>query len=69
MNSCLCRDWGKRLITRSIAWWALFACSVESARCPVLHSSRAASMVGWSRISPMRITSGASRRELRRALR
>ena len=46
---------------RSIAWLALLECKVPMQRCPVSANVIAASMVSVSRISPMRMTSGACR--------
>jgi len=47
---------------RSRAWLALVACKVEIAKWPVSAKARACSMVSRSRISPIKITSGAWRR-------
>ena len=47
---------------RSSAWLALLACSVARHRWPVSAKATACSMVSRSRISPIRITSGAWRR-------
>ena len=46
---------------RSIAWLALLECKVPMQRWPVSAKVIAASIVSVSRISPMRITSGAWR--------
>ena len=46
---------------RSIVWLALLACSVPRHRWPVSAKAIACSMVSASRISPIRITSGAWR--------
>ena len=46
---------------RSIVWLALLACSVPRHRCPVSAKAIACSIVSASRISPIRITSGAWR--------
>ena len=48
-------------MTRSSAWLALLACSVAMHRWPVSAKAIACSMVSRSRISPIRITSGAWR--------
>src|SRR2546429_2516601 len=56
------RSSGKKLTTRSSAWLALLACRVASTRCPVSENWMPYSMVSRSRISPIRITSGAWRR-------
>ena len=47
---------------RSSAWLELLACSVASTRWPVSANWMPYSMVSRSRISPIRITSGAWRR-------
>ena len=46
---------------RSIVWLALLACSVPRHRWPVSANAIACSIVSASRISPIRITSGAWR--------
>jgi hypothetical protein len=46
---------------RSSVWSALFECSVARHRWPVSEKATAASIVSVSRISPIMITSGASR--------
>ena len=46
---------------RSIVWLALLACSVPRQRWPVSAKAIACSIVSASRISPIRITSGAWR--------
>ena len=56
------RSSGKKLMIRSSAWLALLACSVARHRWPVSANATACSMVSRSRISPIRITSGACRR-------
>src|SRR5213078_4900089 len=61
MSSWSRRSSGKKLTTRSSAWLALLACSVASTRCPVSENWMPYSMVSRSRISPIRITSGACR--------
>ena len=53
---------------RSIVWLALLACSVPRQRCPVSAKAIACSMVSASRISPIRMTSGAWRRVFFRAM-
>ena len=53
---------GKKLMMRSSAWLALLACSVARHRWPVSANWMPNSMVSRSRISPIRITSGAWRR-------
>src|SRR5512139_2830789 len=53
---------GKKLMMRSSAWLALLACSVDRQRWPVSAKAMAYSMVSRSRISPIRMTSGAWRR-------
>src|SRR5512139_659443 len=55
------RSSGKKLMMRSSAWLALLACSVDRHRWPVSANEIAYSMVSRSRISPMRMTSGAWR--------
>ena len=55
------RSTGKKFMMRSIAWLALFECSVARHRWPVSAKVIAASMVSRSRTSPMRMTSGAWR--------
>jgi len=62
ISSCLRRSSEKKLMMRSMVWFALFACSVPRHRCPVSANATACSMVSASRISPMRMTSGAWRR-------
>ena len=61
ISSCLRRSSGKKLMIRSIVWLALLACSVPRHRCPVSANAIACSIVSASRISPIRITSGAWR--------
>ena len=55
-------------MTRSRAWFALFAWRVPRQRWPVSAKPMAASIVSVSRTSPMRITSGACRSVYFRAL-
>ena len=55
------------LMIRSSVSGELFACNVAIARWPVPARSIAACIVSRSRISPIRITSGASRIALRSA--
>ena len=62
ISSCWRRSSGKKLMMRSIAWLELLACSVLSARWPVSAKAMACSITSRSRISPIRITSGACRR-------
>ncbi len=57
----LCAASGKKLRMRSRVWSALLECRVARHRWPVSAKVIAASMVVASRISPIRITSGASR--------
>ena len=52
---------------RSIVLTASFVCSVPKTRCPVSAAVSAAEIVSVSRISPIRITSGAWRRTRRSA--
>src|SRR5450756_3199789 len=66
--TCCCWYGGNTSTIRSIDCAALLVCSVANTRCPVSAAVRAAPMVSKSRISPTRITSGSSRRTLRRAL-
>lgn len=46
---------------RSNVWLALLACNVPRHKCPVSAKAMACSMVSVSRISPIKITSGAWR--------
>ncbi|MNC88562.1 hypothetical protein D3C83_43890 [compost metagenome] len=62
MSSCARRSSGKKLMMRSIAWLELLACSVPRHRWPVSAKAMACSITSRSRISPIRITSGAWRR-------
>ena len=62
ISSCSRRSSGKKLMMRSSAWLELLACSVASTRWPVSANWMPYSMVSRSRISPIRITSGAWRR-------
>src|SRR5881397_2578540 len=64
-SSCWCG--GKNEITRVIVWVASVVCSVENTRCPVSAAFSAVSSVSISRISPIRITSGACRSTWRKA--
>ena len=50
------------MMMRSSAWLALLACSVAMHRWPVSAKATACSIVSRSRISPIKITSGAWRR-------
>ena len=59
ISICLCCSFGNMLMMRSSVSGELFACSVASARWPVPARSIAACIVSRSRISPIRITSGA----------
>jgi hypothetical protein len=68
MSSWLAPLLGKKLMMRSMVWLALFACSVPRHRCPVSANAIACSMVSVSRISPIRITSGACRKVFLSAL-
>ena len=61
ISSCARRSSGKKLMIRSSAWLALLACSVARHRWPVSANATACSIVSRSRISPIRITSGAWR--------
>ena len=61
ISTFLCADSGKKLRMRSRVWSALFECRVARQMWPVSEKAIAASMVSTSRISPIRITSGASR--------
>ena len=61
ISSWLRRSSGKKLMMRSIVWLALLACSVPRHRWPVSAKAIACSIVSASRISPIRITSGAWR--------
>src|SRR3546814_8232857 len=60
INSCSRFSSGKKLMTRSSAWFAELACSVASTRCPVSEKLTAYSIPSRVRISPIRITSGRS---------
>ena len=62
MSSCLRRSSGKKFMMRSMVWLALFECNVPRHRCPVSANAMACSIVSVSRISPIRITSGAWRK-------
>src|SRR2546425_3289650 len=64
-SSCWCG--GKNEITRLIVCVASVVCSVENTRCPVSAAFSAVSSVSISRISPIRITSGACRSTWRKA--
>src|SRR5881275_2219073 len=64
-SSCWCG--GKNEITRLIVWVASVVWSVEKTRCPVSAALSAVSSVSISRISPIRITSGACRSTWRSA--
>src|SRR5881392_342338 len=64
-SSCWCG--GKNEITRLIVWVASVVWSVENTRCPVSAALSAVSSVSISRISPIRITSGACRSTWRSA--
>ena len=57
----MCALSGKKLRMRSMVWSALLECSVARHRWPVSAKAMAASIVVASRISPIRMTSGASR--------
>ncbi len=59
---------GKMSMMRLMDSTAEFVCRVEKVRWPVSATRRAASTVSKSRISPIRTTSGSSRRTERRAL-
>src|SRR6058998_1457368 len=64
-SSCWCG--GKNEITRLIVCVASVVCSVENTRCPVSAAFSTVSSVSMSRISPIRITSGACRSTWRKA--
>src|SRR5881398_2377625 len=64
-SSCWCG--GKTEITRLIVWVASVVWSVENTRCPVSAALSAVSSVSMSRISPIRMTSGAWRSTWRSA--
>src|SRR5881628_800276 len=64
-SSCWCG--GKNEITRLIVCVASVVCRVENTRCPVSAAFSAVSSVSMSRISPIRITSGACRSTWRKA--
>ena len=53
--------------TRSIVIIAFVVCSVLNTKCPVSDAEMHASKVSLSRISPLRVTSGSSRRNARNA--
>ena len=61
INTFLCAVSGKKFKIRSSVWSALFECKVARHKWPVSAKAMAASMVVVSKISPIRITSGASR--------
>ena len=61
-RTCDCWWLGKTSMMRLIASAAELVCSVANTRWPVSAMVRAAWMVSRSRISPMRMTSGSSRR-------
>ena len=61
ISTFLCAASGKKLRMRSMVWSALLECSVARQMWPVSAKAIAASIVVASRISPIRITSGASR--------
>ena len=61
-----CRASGNTLTIRSIESTALFVCSVAKTRWPVSAAVSAVSIVARSRISPIRMMSGSSRRMARR---
>src|SRR5437667_532618 len=65
ISSCWCG--GKNEITRLIVCVQSVVWSVENTRCPVSAALRAVSSVSMSRISPMRMTSGACRSTWRSA--
>ena len=70
MDSCrriwVCMPSGNTCTMRSTASEALPVCSVPKTRWPVSAAVMAVSMVSRSRISPISITLGSSRREARR---
>lgn len=61
ISNCWRFSSGKKLMMRSMAWFELLACSVARHRWPVSAYWMAYSIVSRSRISPIRITSGAWR--------
>src|SRR2546426_6303189 len=65
ISSCWCG--GKNEMTRLIVWVQSVVCSVENTRCPVSAAFSAVSSVSISRISPIRMTSGAWRNTCRSA--
>src|SRR6266478_2207263 len=65
ISSCWCG--GKNEMTRLIVCVASVVWSVENTRCPVSAAFSAVSSVSMSRISPIRITSGACRSTWRNA--
>src|SRR6266566_4465280 len=65
ISSCWCG--GKNEITRLIVCVASVVCNVENTRCPVSAAFSAVSSVSISRISPIRMTSGAWRNTCRSA--
>ena len=58
---CFCWYGGKKSMMRLIVSVASIVCSVESTRLPISAAVSAACTVSWSRISPMRMTSGSWR--------
>ena len=68
INNCWWRSSGKKLMMRSIAWLALLACKVAKHKWPVSANAIACSMVSASRISPIKITSGAWRKVFFKAI-
>ena len=64
---CPCWWAGKMSMIRLMVCAAELVCRVAKVRCPVSAMRSADSTVSWSRISPMRTTSGSSRSAERRA--
>ena len=62
-----CWAGGKESMIRSMVFTAPRVCRVAMSRWPVSAAVMAVWMVSWSRISPNKITSGAWRRQARRA--
>ena len=62
MRICFCWWSGKKSMIRLIVSVASMVCSVLITKWPVCAAVRAADTVSGSRISPMRMSSGSSRR-------
>ena len=61
MRICFCWYSGKKSMMRLIVSVASIVCSVLSTKWPIWAAVSAAETVSWSRISPMRMSSGSWR--------